>query len=78
MLCFIKGDRIIIEMNVLTCFQGRGTKFIIFRKRFSLGRGEGFILVLEKMMVMFVEFELKLCWRKNSRKKKKIQSFAHI
>lgn len=66
MLCFIKGDRIIIEMNVLTCFQGRGTKFIIFRERFSLGRGGGFISVLEKIMAMFIEFEIRLCWRKNS------------
>lgn len=48
MLCFIKGDRIIIEMNVLTCFQGWGAEFIICRERFSLGMGGDFISTLEK------------------------------
>lgn len=60
MLCFIKSDRIIIEMNVLTCFQGCGAEFIIRKERFSLGTGGGFISILEKIMPVLVEVELRL------------------
>lgn len=61
MLCFIKGDRIIIEMNALTCFRA---EFITCRERISLGTGGGLIFLFKKMMAMSVE--LGLLWRKNS------------